>query len=73
MHPFFVAHGPAFKKNYVAKPFNIVDILPLMCHILDIDAPVNIDGSLERVEHVLFIDKNVHLVTSVTGEYQGRN
>lgn len=41
MHPFFIAHGPAFRKNYTSKPFSNVDIYGLICHILDVSGIVN--------------------------------
>ena len=52
MHPFFIAHGPAFKKNYFAEPFDIIDIYPLMCHILEIE-PHHHNGSLSNINHIL--------------------
>jgi ectonucleotide pyrophosphatase/phosphodiesterase family protein 5 len=55
MHPIFVAHGPAFKKNFTARPFNTVDIYSLICHIINID-PLPNDGSLDNVKHVLADD-----------------
>lgn len=52
MQPFFIAHGPAFKKNFQIDQFEIVDIYPLLCHLLDLTPPPN-DGSLERVEAMI--------------------
>lgn len=52
MHPIFIAHGPAFKKNYTSTPFNIVDIYPLMCHILRVPPHPN-DGNLANIRHIL--------------------
>ena len=52
MHPFFISHGSFFKKNFTAKPFNIVDIYPLICHILDIEPYPN-NGSFANIEHIL--------------------
>ncbi|XP_049621467.1 bis(5'-adenosyl)-triphosphatase ENPP4 [Suncus etruscus] len=34
MHPFLAAHGPAFHKGYKQSTINVVDIYPMMCHIL---------------------------------------
>uniref|UniRef100_A0A8C6R0V5 Bis(5'-adenosyl)-triphosphatase ENPP4 n=2 Tax=Nannospalax galili TaxID=1026970 RepID=A0A8C6R0V5_NANGA len=34
MHPFLAAHGPAFHKGYKHSTISIVDIYPMMCHIL---------------------------------------
>ena len=52
MHPIFIARGPAFRTGYVAEPFEVVDIYPLMCRILDLTPAVN-DGSLNRIKHIL--------------------
>ncbi len=52
MYPFFIAHGPGFKKGYKSPAFNTVDIYPLMCHLLHIDPYPN-NGSLENIEHIL--------------------
>ncbi|XP_074662587.1 ectonucleotide pyrophosphatase/phosphodiesterase family member 5-like isoform X2 [Tubulanus polymorphus] len=41
MHPFFIAKGPAFKRNYKRGPINMLDIFALMCHILKVDMPHN--------------------------------
>ncbi|XP_076357632.1 ectonucleotide pyrophosphatase/phosphodiesterase family member 5-like [Tachypleus tridentatus] len=54
MHPLFIARGPAFKVNFTVKPFNNVDLYPLMCHLLDIRIwPSN--GTLENVFPMLNI------------------
>lgn len=53
MHPFFIAYGPAFKQGYQSKPFSIVHIYSLMCHILDIIPAAN-DGSLSPVSQLLY-------------------
>ena len=52
MHPFFIAHGPAFKQGYKSKPFSIVHIYSLMCHILDITPAPN-DGNFSAVSQML--------------------
>ena len=49
MYPFFIARGPAFKENLTTEPFEIIDIYPLICHILGIEPAPN-NGSLARVE-----------------------
>ena len=36
VHPFFIASGPAFKKNHKSPPINMVDIYSLMCHVLKV-------------------------------------
>ena len=72
MHPFFIAHGPAFKKNYKAKPFNNIDIYPLMCHILKI-SPYPNNGSLENIDHILYNNETegflIFNMTILTCEY----
>ena len=49
MYPFFIARGPAFKQNFTTQPFEIIDIYPLICHILGIEPSPN-NGSLARVK-----------------------
>jgi ectonucleotide pyrophosphatase/phosphodiesterase family protein 5 len=55
MHPFFIAHGPAFKQNYERGPLSIVDIYPLMGRVLKLDeedlGPHN--GSVNNVMDML--------------------
>lgn len=52
MHPIFIARGPAFKKNYVAEPFETINIYALMCHLLGINPRPN-NGSVDAVRHIL--------------------
>ncbi|XP_034047144.1 ectonucleotide pyrophosphatase/phosphodiesterase family member 7-like [Thalassophryne amazonica] len=52
MKVLFRAVGPAFRENFVVKPFETVDIYPLMCHILDIQPEVN-DGRLSATQKML--------------------
>ena len=52
MRAIFIGHGPAFRRGYTAKPFEIVDIYPLICKILDIKPAPN-NGSLANVEQLL--------------------
>ena len=52
MWPIFFARGPAFKKGYRSKTFNMVDIYPLMCKLLNIEANPN-NGSYSIVEPLL--------------------
>lgn len=56
MRPLFIANGPAFKTNYVHdKPFQNVDLYPLMLNVLQIfprnHFPSN--GSLTEVYDLL--------------------
>ncbi|KAI0210315.1 Ectonucleotide pyrophosphatase/phosphodiesterase family member 5 [Lamellibrachia satsuma] len=59
MHPFFIAHGPVFKRGYVAKPFNSVDVYPLICKILHIKPAPN-NGSLDYIQHILKSPQQQH-------------
>ena len=50
MQAYLVAHGPAFKKGYVIPEnavFNNLDVYPLLCHLLGIQARPN-NGTLEH-------------------------
>jgi len=60
MHPIFIAHGPAFKKNYVAAPFETVNIYPLMCHLLEV-TPRSNNGSLDNIKHILSDGDNLNI------------
>ncbi|XP_006149138.1 ectonucleotide pyrophosphatase/phosphodiesterase family member 5 [Tupaia chinensis] len=52
MHPIFLAHGPAFRKNFTKETMNSTDLYPLLCHLLNITAlPHN--GSLRNVQDLL--------------------
>lgn len=55
MHPFFIANGPAFKKNFTSQTFRNVDVYPLMCKILRLVPHPN-DGRLENVKSILVDD-----------------
>ena len=51
MQATFIAHGPAFKKGFVAEPFENIEVYNLMCKILNLKAAKN-DGDLGRVAGV---------------------
>lgn len=53
MRASFAAWGPAFKEKLVIKPFNNVDVYPLVAHILDLSIGEKIDGNLEVLKPVL--------------------
>ena len=53
MQGFFVAEGPAFKKNYRTGTLWNIDIYPLLCKIFNILPRTNIDGKAERIEFLL--------------------
>ena len=52
MRPYFLAHGPAFKKGVEIEPFENTDLFPLICHLMGIVPPGN-NGTLEHVESAL--------------------
>lgn len=52
MQAIFIAHGEAFKKGYVAEPFENVELYNVMCKILGLK-PVKNDGDLNRVKEML--------------------
>ncbi|KAM7382224.1 hypothetical protein PAMA_012879 [Pampus argenteus] len=52
MKPFFRAVGPDFQKNLLVGPFEMVNVYPLMCHLLGINPEVN-DGHLDNTKHML--------------------
>jgi predicted AlkP superfamily pyrophosphatase or phosphodiesterase len=53
MHGIFYGKGPAFKKGYTIPPIKNIHIYPLMCRILGIDIPSDIDGRLDPIKSVL--------------------
>lgn len=52
MRATFIAHGPAFKSGFVAKPFPNVDVYNVMCKVLGLKPAAN-DGDLSRVRPML--------------------
>jgi len=48
----FIAHGDAFKKGYIAEPFENVEVYNIMCKILKLK-PARNDGDLDRVKKML--------------------
>ncbi|TTG17232.1 Ectonucleotide pyrophosphatase/phosphodiesterase family member 6 [Bagarius yarrelli] len=52
MRGFFLAQGPAFKKNFRAGPIRSVDVYNLMCNTLAVQ-PLPNNGSWSRVEFML--------------------
>ncbi|XP_071403311.1 ectonucleotide pyrophosphatase/phosphodiesterase family member 7-like [Centroberyx affinis] len=52
MKAIFRAVGPDFQKNLMVGPFEMVDVYPLMCHLLGINPEVN-DGHLDKTKHML--------------------
>ena len=52
MRATFVAHGAAFKKGFVAEPFENIQVYNLMCKILGL-TPAKNDGDFEKIKFVL--------------------
>lgn len=52
MQATFIAHGKAFKRGYIAEPFENVEVYNLMCKILKLK-PAKNDGDLDRVKKML--------------------
>lgn len=52
MRATFIAHGEAFKKGYVAEPFENIHVYNLMCKILGLK-PAKNDGDFEKVKGML--------------------
>lgn len=53
MHGIFYAQGPAFKMDYLVPSFKNIHIYPLMCEILGLKIPADVDGKSEVLESVL--------------------
>ncbi|KAJ8315594.1 hypothetical protein KUTeg_007744 [Tegillarca granosa] len=52
MHPFFIAMGPMFIGGRAIETFNIVDIYPMLCYILQVQPAPN-NGSLGNVRFLI--------------------
>jgi len=52
MRATFIAHGPAFKRGYLAEPFENIHVYDLMCKILGL-RPAKNDGDFGRVRGML--------------------
>ena len=52
MQATFIAHGAAFKKGFVAEPFENIQVYNLICKILGL-TPAKNDGDLRKVEMML--------------------
>lgn len=56
MHGIFYANGPAFKEGYVTPSIKNIHIYPLVCRILGLEIPNDIDGDLNEIKSVLKTD-----------------
>ncbi|KXK07007.1 MAG: phosphodiesterase I [Acidobacteria bacterium OLB17] len=52
MRALFIAHGPAFKRGFVAEPFANIEVYNVMCKILGLKPAPN-DGDLRHVRSML--------------------
>ncbi|XP_051273117.1 ectonucleotide pyrophosphatase/phosphodiesterase family member 7-like [Dicentrarchus labrax] len=57
MKAFFRVVGPDFQKNLIVDPFDLVDVYPLMCHLLGINPEIT-DGHLDNTKHMLVPREN---------------
>ncbi|WPR73845.1 ectonucleotide pyrophosphatase/phosphodiesterase [Algoriphagus sp. NG3] len=53
MHAIFYANGPAFKTGLEIETFQNIHVYPLICKILGLPIPEDIDGKLEVLEPIL--------------------
>ncbi len=53
MHGIFYANGPAFKNGLTIPSFKNIHIYPILCRILGLDIPIDIDGKIEVLEKIL--------------------
>lgn len=53
MHGIFYAQGPAFKSGLVIPSFENVHIYPMMCRILGLPIPEDVDGRPEVLQGIL--------------------
>jgi len=52
MQATFIAHGAAFKRGFIAEPFENIHVYSLMCRILGL-TPARNDGNLDAVRDML--------------------
>ncbi len=53
MHGIFYANGPAIKSGLAIPSIKNIHVYPLICEILNLDIPPDIDGDLREIEEVL--------------------
>ncbi|CAG5126185.1 unnamed protein product [Candidula unifasciata] len=63
MHPFFLAMGPSFKQGVEVETFQMVDLYPLMCRLLELQPAPN-NGSLDVVS--LFLQDQQNSIWTVS-------
>lgn len=53
LHGIFYANGPAIKNGMTVPPVKNIHIYPLICKILNLEVPAEVDGELKVLEKVL--------------------
>lgn len=53
MNGILYGNGPAFKVGYMAPAVKNIHLYPLMCQILDLDVPKEVDGNIKELIEVL--------------------
>jgi predicted AlkP superfamily pyrophosphatase or phosphodiesterase len=53
MHGIFFAKGPRIKEGLIINPFQNIHIYPIICEILNLPIPENIDGKLDVLKPIL--------------------
>lgn len=53
LHGIFYAGGPAFKEGLTIGAFKNLHVYPLMCRLLGLKVPAEVDGKIEVLEEVL--------------------
>lgn len=53
LHAIFYANGPAFKENKTIEPFRNIHIYPMVCEVLGLEVPKEVDGDLEVLKPIL--------------------
>jgi predicted AlkP superfamily pyrophosphatase or phosphodiesterase len=49
----FYANGPAFKEQIVIESFENIHIYPMICKIMGLEVPEEVDGRIEVLENIL--------------------
>lgn len=52
MRSIFIAYGPDFRSNFIAKPFSNVNVYQLICHVSGIKAKPN-NGTWSKIKDIL--------------------
>ncbi|GGF39355.1 alkaline phosphatase family protein [Echinicola rosea] len=57
MHAIFYANGPAIKSGHRIKSFENIHVYPLLCNLLHLPIPDNIDGEERVLENIIKSEK----------------